>query len=322
MSNVPSTIHSLFYFNKEQSANILQILGKYMYRKAENNIDDSVSTVPFSYVAPSISSMSHHYDLEVEPALISGCDDEVVEDDDNVETVDNVVNETIVQSPNSIVQSPNSIVQSPNPISNIEYHYPKQQDTLFWCIFIAVHGYDEYLQVSRNYGVKELEVKQKVSKWLQTNLSKMKNTNIKVTKVAMQEIMSELITSVKETSIMAMLAMITHFNINVILVDSTGALMLDFKADRDNDLTRTFVLQKDSFGKYKIRTDSFSKEQAEEFKKPMVCLESHLRPLKPITNYQTDELKTLARRLGGFDENYKYKKAELYEELTEAMRWK
>jgi len=304
MSNVPSTIHSLFYFNKEQSSNILQILGKYMYRKAKNNIDDSVSTVPFSYVAPSISSMSHHYDLEVEPALISSCDNgETVN-----ETVDNSVNETVVQSPNSI--------------SNIEYYYPKQQDTLFWCIFIAVHGYDEYLQVSRNYGVKELEIKQKVSKWLQTNLSKMKNTNIKVTKVAMQEIMSELITSVKETSIMAMLAMITHFNINVILVDSTGALMLDFKADRDNDLTQTFVLQKDSFGKYKIRTDSFSKEQAEEFKKPMVCLESHLRPLKPITNYQTDELKTLARRLGGFDENYKYKKAELYEELTEAMRWK
>ena len=307
MSNAPSTIHSLFYFNKEQSANILQVLGKFMLRKAvsENSNQSEKRTplaLPFSYVAPSISSMSHHYDIDVEPPFVSDVVSDVVPD--VVPDVDNTLTPLV-------------------PLQ-IEYHCPKHQDTLFWCIFIAVYGYDEYLQVSRNYGVKELEIKQKVGTWLQTNLSKMKNTNIKVTKVAIQEIMSELITTVKETSIMSMLAMIVHFNINIILVDSTGAVMLEFKADKDadNESVQTYILQKDSFGKYKLRSYPLSKEQVEEFKKTVVVLESHLRPLKPITNYQTDDLKNVARRLGGFDETYKYKKAELYEELSEAMKWK
>lgn len=308
MSNVPSTIHSLFYFNKEQSANILQVLGKYMFRKAVSEDRNNIGTpqaLPFSYVAPSISSMSHHYDIDVEP---------VNEQAEHCTSVGPSVGPSIDPE----------IDNTPPPFVPIEYHFPKQQDTLFWCIYIAVHGYDEYLQVSRNYGVKELEVKQKVGNWLQTNLSKMKNTNIKVTKVAIQEIMSELITSVKETSIMSMLAMIVHFNINIVLVDSTGAVMLEFKADKDADkeTIQTHILQKDSFGKYKLRSDSLSNEQVEEFKKTVVVLESHLRPLKPITNYQTDDLKNIARRLGGFDETYKYKKAELYEELSEAMKWK
>ena len=34
------------------------------------------------------------------------------------------------------------------------YYRPKQINSLFWCVFIAAHGYNEYLKVNHNYGVK------------------------------------------------------------------------------------------------------------------------------------------------------------------------
>jgi len=37
-----------------------------------------------------------------------------------------------------------------------EYIEPRQHDTLFWCLYIIHHGYDDYMQIDRNYGVKEI----------------------------------------------------------------------------------------------------------------------------------------------------------------------
>jgi hypothetical protein len=302
MSNVPKVIENLFYFNKKDSENILQVLGKYMFRREPVPCSELPVSIPlpdkspFSFSAPSISSMSSHYD---DIGYIATIDEEVMPEQEQVNTL-----------------------QEQEQVTPIEYLSPKHQDSLFWCIYIAVFGYNDYLQVSRNYGVKELEVKQNVGNWIQKNQGKMKEANIKVTKVAIQEILSELLTSVKETTIMSMVGMIVYFKINIILVDSTGALILEFKANKDNDSYPTYVLQKDSYGKYKLRSDSLNSEQVVEFKQSMVCLESYLKPLKPLSTYHIDDLKNIARRLGGFDETYKYKKPELYEELNEAMKWK
>ena len=63
----------------------------------------------------------------------------------------------------------------------VEYISPIHHDTLFWCIYIAIHGYNDYQQLSRNYSVKELEIKQKIGNYIQNNPSKMKNTNMKIT---------------------------------------------------------------------------------------------------------------------------------------------
>ena len=77
---------------------------------------------------------------------------------------------------------------------------PRQPDTLFWCLYIIRHGYNDYLQIDRNYGVKELEEKQHILEFVKENKVNMKNTNYKITNVAIQEIMSELMTQQKQTS--------------------------------------------------------------------------------------------------------------------------
>ena len=84
----------------------------------------------------------------------------------------------------------------------------------------------------------------------------------------------------------------------------------------------TQLLHKDSFGKYKLQIGSCSKEQVDELKTTVFCLESHLKPMKSITNYKVEDLEHIAKTIGVFDETKKYKKPELYEELNERMKWK
>jgi hypothetical protein len=216
---------------------------------------------------------------------------------------------------------PEPIMLEQNPTPNIEFISPTHQDSLFWCIYIAIHGYNDYLQVSRNYGVKELEIKQKIGNWIPSNASKMKRTNIKITKAAIQEILSELLTSVRETSFLSMIGMIAFFNINIIIVDATGKKMIEFLSNIDNELP-TYVLHKDNFGKYKLQAEPLSKQQVDKMKTTIYCLESYLKPLKSISNYHVEDLCKIAKQIGIYNDNQKYKKPDLYQQIYEALLWK
>jgi hypothetical protein len=195
---------------------------------------------------------------------------------------------------------------------------PTQPDTLFWCIYAAVHGFNDYMEIDRNYGVKELEIKKQIADSLQKDASKIKNTNVKVTKVAIQEILSDLLTTQKETNHMCLLAMIAHYNINVILVDPTDRFYLEYTSNSES----TFVLYKDTFGKYSMILEAVPNDWLVEFRTNKIRLESYLKPLRAVSTYKTDELDSLMKRVGGFDETKKYKKPELYDLISESIRWK
>jgi hypothetical protein len=208
-----------------------------------------------------------------------------------------------------------------NVNSVAEFVIPTQQDSLFWCIYIAKHGEQEYMQISRNYGVKELEIKKQVAEYLQKNPTQIKNVNAKITKVMIQEILSELLTTQKETSLLCLYSLICYHTMNVILVDPTERFFLEFISDRSAEFP-TYVLQKDSFGKYKINVQPFTPDQLTELRTKMTGLENHLKPLKSVSQYKLSELEDLARKLGIFKEDKKYKKSEIYDELTAICQWR
>jgi hypothetical protein len=56
-------------------------------------------------------------------------------------------------------------------------------------------------------------------------------------------------------------------------------------------------------------------------KDKMIHLESYLKPLKSISNYKVDELEILAKKMGIYEENKKYKKTDLYQDISEACVW-
>jgi hypothetical protein len=214
--------------------------------------------------------------------------------------------------------------------STDEYITPRQFDTLFWCLYIIHHGYNDYTQIAHNYGVRELEEKQKVFEFVKKNTSFIKNTNYKLTNVAIQEILSELMTVQKVTSMNVMIAMCVYYNINILIVDANEKCMMEFWANKSqipsmdkinekND-AETYVLRKNKLGKYKLQMENIGASKIREMQEKYLVLESYLKPLKTISGYKVDELETIARKLGVFQENKKYKKSDLYELVSNGIQ--
>lgn len=206
---------------------------------------------------------------------------------------------------------------------------PRHQDTLFWCVYIIAHGYKDYIEIDRNYGVKELEEKQKISEFIKTNINKVKNTNYKITNVAIQEMLSEFMTVQKNTSLLCLIAMTVYYNINILIIDSSDKTMLEFWANKDGvpqmdrlseeNAAMTYVLHKNENGKYKLRIENISTSRIYEMKEKYLVLESYLKPIRAMTNYKVEELEQMAKKLGVLDETKKYKKNELYELIQGAI---
>jgi len=141
----------------------------------------------------------------------------------------------------------------------VELFQPRQQDTLFWCLYVLHHGYQEYQRIGHNYGVKELEEKQRLAAFINENKSRIKSTNHKVTNVLVQEILSELMTSQKETSLSVLGALTVFYDMNVLLICPEGRCMLEYwaTADQTDSEKHTYVLFKDKYGNIEHRWSGY-----------------------------------------------------------------
>jgi hypothetical protein len=197
---------------------------------------------------------------------------------------------------------------------------PNQQDGLFWCIYIIVNGYDEYMSIDRNYGIVKLETKQKIGNFIKEQPTKMKTTNYKITKINIQEIMSELLTVQKDTSIICLLALSVYYNINIVLLHSNKKLMLEFISNKGIEQPY-YLINKENHGKYTVDTDKKTIEDINKMKDTIICLENYFKPMKSISHYKVEELENIAIKLGIFDESKKYKKQDLFNLVGNAVIW-
>jgi hypothetical protein len=241
----------------------------------------------------------------------------VVEPEHVVEPVHVVEPEHVVEQ--EVVVEQEHVVEPVVPLSRTMIK-PTQKDTLFWCLYCIHYGHNDYLQIDRNYGVRELQVKQSIGNFVKDNASKFKLTNYKITKATIQEIQSDFLTTQKETNMACMIAMIVFFNINVILVNQEKRTMLEFFSQKEVELP-TFVLYKNSFQLYETTGEPISSSELDELKQSMICLESYLKPLKPISQYKVDEIVSLAKRADIYDETVKTSKTDLYQRLTDLLVW-
>ena len=197
---------------------------------------------------------------------------------------------------------------------------PFHQDTLFWCLYIAHYGYNDYIVVERNYGLKELEVKSLVAEFLKANSTILKSTNYKITKTATQEILSDLLTTQKETDMNCLLAIISYFHINIIMIDNTERILLEFTSDKDEQVP-TFLIKKDASKKYHIKTTPLLTDEIQEIKSNKICLENYMKPMKPASAYKVADLESLAKSVDIDISQKKYKKNELYELIHNTIQW-
>ena len=219
----------------------------------------------------------------------------------------------------SIVQAQAQVpVQAPAPAQ--ETITPNHPDSLFWCIYILAHGYSDYIQIARNYGVKKLEINKEVMQYMQGNMGKFQETNVKMTKIAAQMTLSSLLTVQPTTNLNAALAMCIYYKFNLYFADANKKGLLKLLSLEDGDYP-TYLIYKGENGIYSVDIEPLSVERKTEIETTMICLDSSVRPLKAISHYKLEELIVLAQRLNFYDCNIKYKKADLYKEVSEMLQW-
>ena len=215
---------------------------------------------------------------------------------------------------------PQTIVQAPPPVLVQETITPNHPDSLFWCIYILAHGYSDYIQIARNYGVKKLEINKEVMQYMQGNMGKFQETNVKMTKIAAQMTLSSLLTVQPTTNLNAALAMCIYYKFNLYFADANKKGLLKLLSMEDGDYP-TYLIYKGENGIFSVDIEPLSVERKTEIETTMICLDSSVRPLKAISHYKLEELIVLAQRLNFYDCNIKYKKADLYKEVSEMLQW-
>ena len=148
----------------------------------------------------------------------------------------------------------------------------------------------------------------------------MKNTNYKITKMNIQEIMSELLTVQKETSILCLLTICVYYNINILLIHPNKKLMLEFISNQGIEQPY-YVIYKENYGKYTVDPDKKTIDDINKMKETIVCLDNYFKPIKGLSQYKVEELEKLASKLGLLDTSKKYKKNELYNIVGNAVIW-
>jgi hypothetical protein len=196
-----------------------------------------------------------------------------------------------------------------------DIYYPEKKDTLFWCLYIAKNGLNAYNAITQGYSNIEMEEKQKIMESIKTQPSRLKNTNVKITNVAIQEIMSDIVTNAS-LNVSTLIAMAVFYKARIILTKEKKFYINICPTD---EYEHTLILHKNSKGDYGIDT-CVTEGKIQEIETEQLRLHRYDRPLDAISNFSADELKKLSVRLH-IDQTIKYKKSELYQEATRRCLW-
>ena len=188
---------------------------------------------------------------------------------------------------------------------------PAQYDSLFWCMYIAIHKYAEYLMIHHKHNAIEMEWKQQLSKQVNEYPAKLKQSNHKVTKANIQELLSDFMTSPYKTNLLCVVTVTVYHNINIIIMNSTNNMRMEFIAD--SSVKDTYILHKNDRNHYSIDMEPICDVELEKLRNRSFLIENNEKPLKSIGTYKVDELVHYAKLFGLYNDHEKYKKNELYD---------
>lgn len=209
------------------------------------------------------------------------------------------------------------VIEKPKelPVEKTDIYNPEKKDTLFWCLYIAKNGLQAYNAITQGYSNIEMEEKQKIMESIKSQPSRLKNTNVKITNVAIQEIMSDIVTN-SVLNVSTLIAMAVFYKTRIILTKEKKFYINICPTD---EYDRTLIFHKNARGDYGIDT-CVTESKIQDIETEQLRLHRYDRPLDAISNYSADELKKLSARLH-IDQTIKYKKNELYQEATRRCLW-
>ena len=186
--------------------------------------------------------------------------------------------------------------------------YPDKWDPIFWCIYIAIYGEFEYMQLQNKDSNKMISEKCRIGQHFSQSNRAMKDSNIKLTLKQIQMMTSDLmINSITNVELLTCYAIYykrkiiilknnTYINITPCIIDGEPIVI---------DSAHGYGLSLEPNIPY-IENTKLEIHSAE-------------KPLKSISSYKVCDLKDLAEKI---EMNYVSKgKQDLYEALHDKLKW-
>jgi len=186
---------------------------------------------------------------------------------------------------------------------------PTQQDTLFWCLFLAKYGYKEYINVGSQHGRKELEEKTKIAEFVGKKKNKLsEDLDHKITNVFCQEMVTDLLTK-PVMPLSAIYGFCCFYECSFLIINEKEKTYLSFLNKKNPKPFHIFTKQK-----YSIDLDFSGSLESH------ILLHHYEKPLRAISSYTKTELEEIAEKIN-FEIPEKMKKNELYDGLWKKLAW-
>jgi len=195
------------------------------------------------------------------------------------------------------------------------------QDGLFWSIFIAHYGYNEYLRNKYNYGKLEVNEKQNITDYVLSKGSSALKTNYKLTRSMCAEMISDL-TSLPRMVNSGLIAMCSYYKSDIYIIDIEKHTYLFF-ACLEEGKKEVIVLYKNPLHTPKFSSNAFfidigiTIQSLEEIRENYFCIEHYSKPLKGISTYLKPDLEIIAEKTVFREKKSEkiYSKQELYNNI-------
>jgi len=194
---------------------------------------------------------------------------------------------------------------------------PNKTDTLFWCIYTIFHGESAYHMIGNRFRNTEIEEKQRVMEHIKKNADIFRGSvqHTKITKVAVQEILSDLMLN-KKTSWQTFAALCYYYKINAIITyNKTYYECISTQGYPIYQFTRT------PDGHISVDTDPLTQETIDAIRQSHIILE-YTKTIKSIGTYKVQDLLSMANVLDIVEPvNAKWKKADWYQAIADRCLW-
>jgi len=194
---------------------------------------------------------------------------------------------------------------------------PNKTDTLFWCIYMIFHGESAYHMIGNRFRNTEIEEKQRVMEHIKKNADIFRGSvqHTKITKVAVQEILSDLMLN-KKTSWQTFAALCYYYKINAIITyNKTYYECISTQGYPIYQFTRT------PDGHISVDTDPLTQETIDTIRQSHIILE-YTKTIKSIGTYKVQDLLSMANVLDIVEPvNAKWKKADWYQAIADRCLW-
>lgn len=198
---------------------------------------------------------------------------------------------------------------------------PRKDDSLFWSIYIAKHGIKEFMNISRYHNV-ELDEKQKMITAVQKAPAQLKGTNIKVSNIAIQEILSDIMIN-RRTQLQTIIAMSVFYEMEIYLVNESNCVYIRYTPQSFTETVVIYTSSKVTNNTYSVYTGLEIDNIVSNIRDTMIPLlgvGNEAKQFRGISHYKVEDLEEIAKKINVnvvLDSGKKMKKSELYAKIVE-----